>query len=80
MPYSDNINNPVIIVNRVNHPVVTHANAPQKSFAVQFATARGARLFRQRFNFRKDAIDNSRIQCFQFFSGGARESDTVISH
>jgi len=39
MPNRNDVNNPLVIIDGIDNPVITDANPPQKSLTSQFATA-----------------------------------------
>jgi len=53
MAYSDNINDVVAVIDRVNNPIISNTNAPQIDFSSQFAATFGPWVNAQRFYFGK---------------------------
>ena len=68
------------VVDGVKNAVVADTNAPEIAGALQLQASRRARIFRERLDFWKDAVHDSRMEAFEVFSGGAGKCDGELSH
>lgn len=62
MANPDNINDPLLIIDRVNYPVVSDANAPQIGIPLTLATTRRSWLLCKAINTKNNAGDDIGLQ------------------
>jgi hypothetical protein len=80
MADSDNINDPVSIIDAVNNPVVSNSDTPQVLFALQLTRSGRPWLLRKAVDPRYYPAYDGRIECLQFPASGTCESDRIVSH
>ena len=80
MANSDNINNPLSVIDAVNNSVVSDSNTLQVLFAMQLTrSGRPWVLDKTVDPSYRPAYDGS-VECLQLPAGRMRESDCVVSH
>lgn len=80
MADSDNINNPLSIINAVNNPVVSNSDTPQVLFALQLTRSGRPGLLGKTVNPRHHPAYDGCLECLKLPASGTRESDRIVSH
>lgn len=80
MSDSDNINNPLSVIDTVHHPVVSNPYTPQVLFAMQLTRSGGLWVLGQTVDPSYHPSYDGSVECFQLPASRARESDCIVSH
>ena len=80
MTHGNDINQFTQSVERVYHAVVTDADTPEILAALEFFASGRPRLDRERFNLRKNSLNQLRREFLEFLASGSAQSDGVLSH
>jgi hypothetical protein len=74
------IDKAVLIVDLVQHAVVSDPDAPEVVVAFQFLATWGPRGFGKSFDSWKDPIDHRQWKLLEFLASGPGERDRVVRH
>jgi hypothetical protein len=80
MTDSDDINNPLAVINAVNNPVVSDSDTPKVLFALELTRSGRSWVLGETVNPRYHPPYDGRIEYLQFPASGTRKSDRVVSH
>jgi hypothetical protein len=80
MADSDNINNPLPIIDAVNNPVISNSDTPQVLFALQLTRSGRPGISGKTVDPRYHPSYDGCIECVKLPASGTRESDRIVSH
>ena len=80
MADSDNVNNPLSVIDAVNNPVVSNSDTPQVLFALQLTRPGRPRVLGETVDPRYHPSNDGSVECLQLSASRTRESDRIVSH
>jgi len=80
MADSDNINDPLSVIDAVNNPVVSNSNTPQVLFALQLKRSGRPWVLGKTVDPRYHPAYDGCVECLQLPASRTRESDRIVSH
>ena len=80
MPYYDDVHNMSIVIDRIDHAIVTDADAPKVISSLKLRTPMRSGVRRESFNTRDDAARYSGLELFELPTGRPCKDNGVLSH
>ena len=80
MTDSNNINNPLSVIDAVKHPVVSNSDTPQVAFALQLTRSGRPWVLGKIVDPRYHSSNDGSFECLQLPASRTGESDRIVSH